>query len=184
MKTSNAKSLSWPEVLSALRACSGELVLIRDGKVTERAAVVRSRPAAKGTELCLFPGEPGATRLELIRQLETLAGATGRRFTKSARASIGNAYLLVESVGDAMPSGIVHRPKRGFELPFETWMKGELRAFCAHHLEGLGRLGLIQREPVDALWRSFLSGDGRTTWSRPWTLVAFAAWRERNAIGA
>jgi hypothetical protein len=75
-------------------------VLIRDGKVTERAAVVRSRPAAKGTELCLFPGEPGATRLELIRQLETLGGATGRRFTKSARASIGNAYLLVESVGD------------------------------------------------------------------------------------
>jgi asparagine synthase (glutamine-hydrolysing) len=94
--------------------------------------------------------------------------------------------LLVESVGAAMPSDIVHRPKRGFVLPFDTWMKGELRALCAHHLgpDGLGRLGLIQREPVEALWRSFLSGDGRTTWSRPWTLVAFDAWRERNAISA
>ncbi len=94
--------------------------------------------------------------------------------------------LLVESVGDAMPPSIVHRPKRGFVLPFDTWMKGELRALCDHHLgpDGLGRLGLIQREPVEALWRSFLSGDGRTTWSRPWTLVAFDAWRERNAITA
>lgn len=68
--------------------------------MTEPAAVVRSRPAAKGTELCLFPGERSVTRLELIRQLETHAEATGRRFTKSARASIGNSYLLVESVVD------------------------------------------------------------------------------------
>jgi asparagine synthase (glutamine-hydrolysing) len=94
--------------------------------------------------------------------------------------------LLVESVGDAMPPGIVHRPKRGFVLPFDTWMKGELRALCDHHLgpDGLGRLGILRREPVEALWRGFLAGDGRTTWSRPWTLVAFDAWRERNAISA
>ena len=92
--------MSWPEVLAALRACNSESVLIRDGKVTQAAAVVRSRPAARGTELCLFPGEPGATRLELIRQLEIFSETAGRRFTKSARASIGNAYLLVESIGD------------------------------------------------------------------------------------
>jgi hypothetical protein len=100
VKTSNPTSLSWPGILAGLRACSGESVLIRDGKETEPASVVRSRPAAKGTELCLFPGERSATRLGLIRQLETLADATGRRFTKAARASIGNSYLLVESVGD------------------------------------------------------------------------------------
>jgi asparagine synthase (glutamine-hydrolysing) len=94
--------------------------------------------------------------------------------------------LLVESVGDAMPPGVVHRPKRGFVLPFDTWMKGELRTLCDHHLgpDGLGRLGILAREPVEALWRGFLAGDGRTTWSRPWTLVAFDAWRERNAISA
>jgi asparagine synthase (glutamine-hydrolysing) len=94
--------------------------------------------------------------------------------------------LLVESVGDAMPPGIVHRPKRGFVLPFDTWMKGELRTLCDHHLgpDGLGRLGILRREPIEALWRGFLAGDGRTTWSRPWTLVAFNAWRERNAISA
>lgn len=104
MKTSTRKTLTWPEVLAALRACSGESVLIRDGKVTEPAAVVRSRPAARGTELCLFPGERGATRRDLIGQLETLAEATGRRFAKSARASIAHAYLLVESVGDEASS--------------------------------------------------------------------------------
>ena len=120
MKTSAPKTLSWPEVLAALRECTGASVLIRDGNVTEPAAVVRNRPAARGTELCLFPGERGATRPELIGQLEALAGTTGRRFSKSARARIGSSYLLVESVGDETLNDVsfavirTRRPVLGF----------------------------------------------------------------------
>jgi len=88
MQQRSPRSLSWPEVLVALRACAGEEVLIRDGKLTEPAASVRSRPSAKGTELCLFPGEGAVKRLELIGQLEMLANGAGRRFMTSARARI------------------------------------------------------------------------------------------------
>ena len=42
--------------------------------------------------------------------------------------------LLVESLGDALPAQIYSQPKRGFVLPFDSWMKGSLRDVCAHYL--------------------------------------------------
>ncbi len=36
--------------------------------------------------------------------------------------------LLVEALAGSLPEDIVHRPKRGFTLPFEHWMRQELRA--------------------------------------------------------
>src|ERR1035441_4742313 len=100
MQTPTPKSLSWPQVLAGLRLCSGGSVLIRDGKVTEPAAVVRNRPAANGTELCLFSGESATTRRDLIERLEELAKSSGRRFMSSARAHVNESFLLIEDVGD------------------------------------------------------------------------------------
>jgi hypothetical protein len=134
MQTPAPKSLSWPEVLAALRACTGESVLIRDGKVTEPAASVRTRPAAKGTELCLFPGERAATRLDLIQHLETLAKGTGRRFMTSARASVNKSYLLIESVGDENVDDALYtviktrRPVLGFNQSLQTGGRTTLRS--------------------------------------------------------
>jgi asparagine synthase (glutamine-hydrolysing) len=97
--------------------------------------------------------------------------------------------LLIEAAGVAgsgMPLDAVNRPKRGFVLPFDTWMRGDLRELCAHHLgpDGVVGRGGLSARAVDALWHGFLAGDGRTTWSRPWTLVALGAWLDRHAISA
>ena len=35
--------------------------------------------------------------------------------------------LLLASLGVELPPGIVNRPKRGFTLPFERWLRGEMR---------------------------------------------------------
>jgi asparagine synthase (glutamine-hydrolysing) len=93
--------------------------------------------------------------------------------------------LLVESVGPAMPMDVVNRPKRGFVLPFDRWMRGDLRELCEHHLGpsgGLRRAGL-RHDGVKAIWHGFLETE-RTTWSRPWTLVALGAWLEALAVNA
>jgi asparagine synthase (glutamine-hydrolysing) len=92
--------------------------------------------------------------------------------------------LLVESLGTDLPKECVQRPKRGFVLPLDGWMKGELRPLCEHHLgaSGLGRRGLFDASAVSGLWKAFLAGDRRTSWSRPWTLIALDAWLEANAI--
>ncbi|HKE36581.1 MAG TPA: hypothetical protein VKB39_04070 [Candidatus Baltobacteraceae bacterium] len=99
---------------------------IRDGKLTEPAGSVRNRPSAKGTELCLFPGELAAARLDLIAQLEGLAKRAGRRFTTSARVRIGDLYLLIDSVADEDIDGATvavirtRRPKLGYNQSQQT----------------------------------------------------------------
>jgi asparagine synthase (glutamine-hydrolysing) len=92
--------------------------------------------------------------------------------------------LLVESLGSDLPAECVRRPKQGFVLPFDEWMRADLRGFCEERLgpRGLAGRGLFRPEAVASLWRSFLERDGRTTWSRPWALVALDAWIDSNGV--
>jgi asparagine synthase (glutamine-hydrolysing) len=92
--------------------------------------------------------------------------------------------LLVESLGADLPAEAVHRAKQGFVLPFDQWMRTDLREFCAERLGpgGLAGRRLFRPEALSSLWQSFLKRDGRTTWSRPWALVALDSWIDANGI--
>ena len=92
--------------------------------------------------------------------------------------------LLVDSLGEPLPGICTNRPKRGFVLPFDDWMRTRLRAFCAHHLgpDGLGKRAFIRSDAVAGLWQAFLDRSGSTTWARPWTLVALTAWMESTGV--
>ena len=94
--------------------------------------------------------------------------------------------LLVDSLGSALPRACTDRPKRGFLLPFEPWMRGELREFCASRLgtDGLAGRGIVNGDVVAGLWQSFLQHEKRTTWSRLWALVALDAWLEATGVSA
>ena len=134
MNTRSTQDLSWPEVLAALRECTAKSVLIRDGRVTQAAAAVRSRSSAKGTVLCLFPGEKPVTRLALIEQLTVLAKGAGRRFMSSARARINESNLIVEGVSDETVDGVLYavvntrRLKLGFNQSQQTGATSTLRS--------------------------------------------------------
>jgi len=92
--------------------------------------------------------------------------------------------LLTGSLTRSLPAICVDRPKRGFVLPFDLWMRGSLRALCEHHLgpSGLAGREMFRPAAVRSLWRSFLAEKPRTTWSRPWALVTLNAWLERTGI--
>jgi asparagine synthase (glutamine-hydrolysing) len=90
--------------------------------------------------------------------------------------------LLVDSLGDLLPSEIVHRPKMGFVLPWEPWMRGELRSFCEAHLQRLAVWPQFRPGAVMELWNRFLLGDPRVNWSRLWSLVVLEDWAHRNGI--
>lgn len=89
--------------------------------------------------------------------------------------------LLVGALEGSLPSEIVHRPKRGFTLPFEHWMCQELRAGMEPVLQAKriddGPLGaLLSGEEVQRVWSDFLSGS--ISWSRPWALYVLERWCE------
>jgi asparagine synthase (glutamine-hydrolysing) len=92
--------------------------------------------------------------------------------------------LLVRSLGDLLPHDIVHRPKRGFTLPFANWMRGDLRNFCEERLDPrrIGSRGAFDAGEVKNLWRSFISGSREVSWSRLWILVALEEWLEQNQV--
>lgn len=90
--------------------------------------------------------------------------------------------LLVASLGELLPPEIVNRPKMGFTLPFEQWMKAELRDFCQERLEQLGQRAPFDPKALRRLWAGFLAGQPGVSWSRLWTLVVLANWLDQNRI--
>jgi asparagine synthase (glutamine-hydrolysing) len=88
--------------------------------------------------------------------------------------------LLVRALRGQLPDKIVHRPKRGFTLPFEHWLRDALRPVVEEALRkiGDGALGTLVSEPAARrVWEDFL--EGRTSWSRPWSLYVLQCWCER-----
>jgi len=89
--------------------------------------------------------------------------------------------LLVAAMAGSLPDEIVHRPKRGFTLPFEHWMRQQLRAEIVPGLDAkrinCGPLGgLLDGNQVQTVWQRFLRG--KTSWSRPWALYVLQRWCE------
>jgi asparagine synthase (glutamine-hydrolysing) len=92
--------------------------------------------------------------------------------------------LLVEALGGLLPDDIVHRPKQGFTLPFDVWMRGALQPFCAKHLGRESVIGrrIMRADQVGRLWQSFLAGGRDVSWSRLWTLVVLDVWLGEHAL--
>lgn len=95
--------------------------------------------------------------------------------------------LLIDSLPESLPPEIVHRPKRGFTLPFEHWMQQELRAELEPLLAGdrvhdspLG--GLLDGKQVRKIWNDFLAGT--ISWSRPWALYVLQRWCELHSVSS
>jgi asparagine synthase (glutamine-hydrolysing) len=91
--------------------------------------------------------------------------------------------LLVEALEGALPDEIVHRPKRGFTLPFEHWLRQELRPEIEPVLDAKridqGPLGgKLRGKEVRRVWEGFLAGS--VSWSRPWSLYVLQRWCELN----
>ncbi|MFZ1156243.1 MAG: asparagine synthase (glutamine-hydrolyzing) [Candidatus Sulfotelmatobacter sp.] len=88
--------------------------------------------------------------------------------------------LLVQALENSLPPEIVHRTKRGFTLPFEHWLRSELRAELEPVLTvgiGNGPLGgVLDRVRVREVWDDFLRG--ATSWTRPWSLYVLLRWCE------
>jgi asparagine synthase (glutamine-hydrolysing) len=92
--------------------------------------------------------------------------------------------LLVSSLDGLLPHDVVHRPKRGFTLPFADWMRGDLRNFCEErlHPRRIGSRGVFDAGEVKNLWLSFINGSREVSWSRIWILVALEEWLEQNRV--
>jgi len=87
--------------------------------------------------------------------------------------------LLLASLGVELPREVVNRPKRGFTLPFERWLRGEMKPVVEDALlKSNWDQTSISASAAREVWDRFLAGE--TSWSRPWSLFVLKRWCEQN----
>ena len=90
--------------------------------------------------------------------------------------------LLVDALGDLLPSDITNRPKMGFVLPWKEWLKEDLKDFCEANIAQFSKRSFVNRDAVLLTWNRFLNNDSKITWSRVWHLVVLNNWINTHQI--
>jgi asparagine synthase (glutamine-hydrolysing) len=89
-------------------------------------------------------------------------------------------WLLRKVLDRYVPAHLVERPKMGFGVPIDDWLRGPLREWAEALLDEqrLRREGLLEPAPIRAAWAAHLSGE-RNEQYRLWPVLMLQAWRER-----
>lgn len=90
--------------------------------------------------------------------------------------------LLIDSLGDLLPNEIVNRPKMGFTLPWQYWLKNELKLFCKKNIYEFAEYDYCNANEIKNLWQRFLNNDKTVTWSRIWHFVVLNNWLKENNV--
>ena len=92
--------------------------------------------------------------------------------------SLRRKRLLRDSL-PMLPGEIARRPKRGFTLPFDTWMRGGLRETSVLGVAASVSQGWVSARAAAALWADW--EQGRAHWSRVWSLVVLGQFLQEAA---
>jgi asparagine synthase (glutamine-hydrolysing) len=79
---------------------------------------------------------------------------------------------------------LFERPKSGFVLPFDRWIRRGLKDAMDQTLRDPQAIAPVGLDPaaVARLWRAFLDGAPGMYWSRVWSVYVFIRWCHRNRV--
>jgi asparagine synthase (glutamine-hydrolysing) len=90
--------------------------------------------------------------------------------------------LLVESLPGLLPDEVVHRKKQGFVIPYNVWMRGELRQFCTDRIERLASRGIFREGELRQYWEDYLQGRKKIRYADVWIFIVLEHWLEKNEV--
>lgn len=117
--------------------------------------------------------------------IETVAALPGRMKLAAGKYSRLKG-LLVDALPVLLPAGILNRPKKGFVLPWERWLRHELRSRIAELFadDGAVTVAGLQASAARKLWHDFLAGRSDVRAADVLGLANLIQWVRRNGVEA
>jgi asparagine synthase (glutamine-hydrolysing) len=88
-------------------------------------------------------------------------------------------WILRQVLYKYVPKYLIERPKMGFGVPIDSWLRGPLREWAEELIDEsrLRREGFLRPEPIQQKWKEHLSG--QINWSyHLWDILMFQSWLE------
>jgi asparagine synthase (glutamine-hydrolysing) len=99
------------------------------------------------------------------------------------KISNGTGKLLLRKIlSKHVPQELIDRPKQGFGLPIDEWLRGPLKDWAEDLISDrrLDREGFIRPEPVRRAWSEHLSGRKNMP-HHLWAVLMFQSWLQERA---
>lgn len=94
-------------------------------------------------------------------------------------------WILRQLLDRHVPRALIERPKMGFGIPLDQWLRGPLREWAGDLLstERLEREGYLDPKPIGTAWNAHLAGDASYGY-RLWSVLMFQAWLQEQETAA
>ena len=93
-------------------------------------------------------------------------------------------WILRQLLDRHVPRALIERPKMGFGIPLDQWLRGPLREWAGDLLaeDRLRREGYLRPEAITRTWQAHLRGEGSFGY-RLWSVLMFQAWLAEQRVG-
>ena len=90
-------------------------------------------------------------------------------------------WILRQMLYKYVPKHLIERPKMGFGVPIDSWLRGPLRDWAEGLLDEnrLKKEGYFHPKPIREMWLAHLSGHRNMQYSL-WNILMFQAWLEQE----
>ena len=91
-------------------------------------------------------------------------------------------WLLKKLLHQYVPAALFDRPKRGFAIPLQKWLKTDLRDFAMDYLneQAVRKAGVLNPKAVNSLLKAFYQKDQNYLYNKVWQLLVLQKWLQEN----